>query len=187
MQAGERVALFDLDPQGSLEAWGNSRTQEEPHVEAFPVDKLAQLPAMMKALGAHGITLAIIDTPGADNTATHKAMEAADMCLVPLRPTRLDATAMLPTVRALMRGETPFAFVLNQCPTTPRNTRAAEVSAGLATLGYSAEPNIGQRADFQDAYAAGQGVTEFAPNSKAAEEIRQLWAWVAKKMKGAKS
>jgi chromosome partitioning protein len=34
------------------------------------------------------------------------------------------------------------------------------------------------RTDHQDAYAAGQGVSEFAPHGKAADEIRQLWTWI---------
>ncbi|WP_348649368.1 hypothetical protein [Methylobacterium aquaticum] len=51
-------------------------------------------------------------------------------------------------------------------------------------FGVLAEPPLAQRADHQDAIAAGQGVTEFAPDGKAAEEIRALWAWVDRKMKG---
>ena len=39
-------------------------------------------------------------------------------------------------------------------------------------FGVLAEPLIAARADLRDALAAGQGVTEFAPDSKAAEEIR---------------
>jgi chromosome partitioning protein len=50
-------------------------------------------------------------------------------------------------------------------------------------LGVLAEPPIAQRNDHQDAIGAGQGVTEFNPSGKAAEEIRALWAWVKHKMK----
>jgi chromosome partitioning protein len=56
--------------------------------------------------------------------------------------------------------------------------------SGLSMFGVLAEPPLAQRADHQDAIAAGQGVTEFAPDGKAAEEIRALWAWVDRKMKG---
>jgi chromosome partitioning protein len=31
------------------------------------------------------------------------------------------------------------------------------------------------RVDYQDAYAAEQGATEYAPDGKAAQEIRDLW------------
>lgn len=187
LEAGEKVVAFDLDPQGSLMEWRNQRATDDLHVEPFPAGKLAQLPAIMEALGRKGYTVAILDTPGADNTATHKAMEAATLCLVPIRPTRLDANAVKLTVRALMRGDTPFAFVLNQCPPQPNNSRAPAMAAGLVTLGYLADPMIMSRADYQDAYAEGKGVTEFAPTSRAADEMRRLWQWTDQQSKSKKS
>jgi chromosome partitioning protein len=51
-------------------------------------------------------------------------------------------------------------------------------------FGVLADPIITTRADHQDAIAAGQGVTEYAPEGKASEEIRNLWAWIARKTKG---
>ncbi|MCB8835817.1 AAA family ATPase [Aurantimonas sp. VKM B-3413] len=185
-EAGETAVMLDLDPQRSLLTWAETRTGDAPHVEAFPADKIAQLPTMVRRL-ASSFSVAILDTAGADNTATHKAMEAATLCVVPLRPTRLDVNAVRPTVQAILRGGTPFAFVLNQCPPQPNNSRAAEMAAGLAAIGSLAEPIIIQRADYQDAYAVGQGVTEYAPNGKAADEARRLWRWVAKQSKGTAS
>ena len=185
-EAGEKVLALDLDPQGSLAAWGESREADAPHVERVPAAHIATLPQTLKGLGAQGFTLAILDTAGADNPTTHAAMRAADLCLVPLRPTRLDGLAVAPTVQAVARLERPFAFVLTQCSTIPRNSRAAEMAAGLQTLGMLAEPLVAQRADHQDAFAAGQGVTEYAPTSKAADEIRALWKWINTKMKGSR-
>jgi chromosome partitioning protein len=185
-EAGERVLALDLDPQGSLQAWGDLRQADTPHVERVPAQHVANLPATLKGLGSQGFTLAILDTAGADNPTTHAAMRAADLCLIPLRPTRLDGLAVAPTVQAVARLERPFAFVLTQCSTIPRNSRAGEMAAGLQTLGVLAQPLIAQRADHQDAFGAGQGVTEYAPTSKAAEEIRALWQWISSKMKGPK-
>jgi chromosome partitioning protein len=190
MEAGETVALFDLDPQRSLVGWGGKREKakaraekaenadlaarlDAPHVQQFPMNRVAEMPALIR--GLKGFSLIILDTPGADTTATHLAMEAATLCLVPMRPTRIEADAVMPTVQALLRGKNPFAFILNQCSTIPNNNRAAEMAAGLRSLGVLAEPLICQRADYQDAYAVGQGVTEYAPKSKAAEEMRALW------------
>jgi chromosome partitioning protein len=97
---------------------------------------------------------------------------------VPIRPTRLDLLAVRATVQAIMRSGKPFAFVLNQCSTVPRNGRANDTATGLASIGFVAEPLILLRNDYQDAFASGQGVTEYAPDSKAADEIRQLWKWL---------
>lgn len=183
-EAGETVLALDLDPQGSLATWGELRESDAPHVERMPAKLVADLPKTLAGLAAKGFTLVILDTPGADNPTTHLAMQAADLCLVPIRPTRIDGNAVKPTIEALGRLGRPYAFVLTQCPTIPRNSRSAEMAAGLQTLGYLAEPMIGMRADHQDAYASGQGVTEYAPDGKAAQELRALWTWTRKRMKG---
>jgi hypothetical protein len=38
--------------------------------------------------------------------------------------------------------------------------------------------------DLQHAYALGLGVIEYAPASKASDEIRALWAWCRKRING---
>ena len=54
-EAGERVFLIDLDPQGSLTSWAERREAESP-----PVDKVApqQLPPALAGLAKAGYTLA---------------------------------------------------------------------------------------------------------------------------------
>lgn len=127
---------------------------------------VADLPKLLDGVKGQGFTLTIIDTAGADNPTTHIAMQTAELCLVPIRPTRIDGNAVLPTAQALQRLSKPFAFILTQCSAIPRNSRAAEMAAGLKTLGVLAEPNIAQRADHQDAYAAGQGSRNTPPMAK---------------------
>lgn len=185
-EAGEKVLALDFDPQGSLAAWGDMRSNEAPHVERLPADQIKRLPDALAAVAKKGFTTAILDTAGADNPVTHAAMTAAGLCLVPLRPTRLDALAVVPTVQAVARLQKPLAFVLTQCPPPPHSVRATEMAAGLKALGVLAEPLIHQRADHQDAFAAGQGVTEFSADGKAAAEVRALWAWIDNHMKGKK-
>lgn len=183
-EAGEQVIALDLDPQGSLAAWGDDRSVDAPAVDSLPAEKVAQLPQVLAALAKQGYTLAILDCAGIASTATNLAIKAADLCLIPTRPTRLDIRATKPTIEALMGLKRPFSFVLNQCPPSPRGSRASEAAMGLQLMGSLVEPKMCQRADFQDALAAGQGVTEYAPGSKAAEEIRQLWQNINRRMKG---
>lgn len=183
-EAGEKVIALDLDPQGSLAAWGNDRQADAPAVDTLAADKVAQLPQVLAALAKKGFTLAILDCAGIASTSTNLAMKAADLCIIPTRPTRLDIRATKPTIEALMGLKRPFAFVLNQCPPTPRGSRAAEAAVGLSLMGSLSEPKITQRADYQDALAAGQGVTEYAPHGKAADEARQLWTNINRRMKG---
>jgi chromosome partitioning protein len=185
---GEKVIALDLDPQGSLAAWGDTRTTDAPAVDRIGPDNLANLPAILKALSADGYTLAVLDTAGVASTSGNLAMQAANLALIPARPSRLDLQATMPTIETLMRLEMRdrFAFVLNQCP-AGRSSRATEAANGLGMFGVLAEPPLTQRADHQDALAAGQGVTEYAPDGKAAEEIRALWTWADRKMKGTKA
>jgi chromosome partitioning protein len=179
VQAGETVVVLDLDPQASMAAWGEQRTAPSPAVDRLGTNQLAQLPTILKALESRGFTLAILDCPGVFSTATNLALESIDLALVPARPTRLDIQATRPTIQALLRFQRQFLFVLNQCPSVPRSARAGEAATGLSALGSLAQPLMIQRADHQDAIAAGLGVTEYAPTGKGADEVRSLWQCIS--------
>jgi chromosome partitioning protein len=185
-EVGEKVVALDLDPQGSLVAWGNDRVADTPAVDSLPVDKVAQLPQILEKLRSAGFTVAILDCPGLASTVVTIAMKSADLCLVPSRPTKIDMKACRPTIQSLMAMARPFAFVLNQCPATGKG-RSTEAVEGLRMFGVVADPMIISRADYQDAVAAGLGVTEYAPSGKAADEAKSLWAWVSRTLKGLKS
>lgn len=180
LQQGRRVFLLELDRQGTLSDWADARQSEAgPDFERIEATALEKALATLKA---EGYELAIVDTPGVDSPATVAAMRAADLCLVPCRPTATDLRGCLPTVQTLIRLEKPFAFVLSQCP--PRSGRVDETRAGLSALGLIAEPPIVSRADHQDAMAAGLGVTEFNDAGAAAAEVRRLWQWIDAKLEG---
>jgi chromosome partitioning protein len=177
-EQGRRVFMLELDRQGTLTDWMDNRQPETgpdfERIDATALDKA------VATLAENGYDLVLIDTPGIDSPAANAAMRIADLCLVPCRPTATDLRGCLPTVQSLIRLEKPFAFVLTQCP--PRSSRVDETRAGLAALGLIAEPPIVSRADHQDAMAAGLGVTEFNAEGAAANEIRQLWAWINNKL-----
>jgi chromosome partitioning protein len=83
-----------------------------------------------------------------------------------------------------MRTSSKFGFVLNNCPPQPNNPRPEKMATGLSTIGPVAPVRIVRRADYQDAYAEGKGVTEWAPDSPAAQEVRQLLQWINEQTKG---
>jgi chromosome partitioning protein len=179
--AGERVIALDLDPQASLVRWGERRAARKvAHsvmVEPIESDRVPRLRAILDGLGGAQFTLALVDTAGADGATARLVTQAADLCLLPARPTRLDVEATAATFRAAFLAKRKAAFVLNQCPPTHRSARASEAAKELVRLGALAEPMLSSRIDFQDAIAAGLGVTEYARESKAAEEIEALWNW----------
>jgi chromosome partitioning protein len=180
-QSGERVIALDLDPQASLVHWAERRAAAHAvnriMVEPLERERLQRLRAILDGLASAGFTLAIFDTAGADGPAVRLITEAADLCLLPARPTRLDMEATATTFRALFLAKRKAAFVLNQCPVTYRSSRAGQAAKGLTELGVLAEPMLATRMDYQDAIAAGLGVTEYDPGGRAAAEIKTLWNW----------
>jgi chromosome partitioning protein len=179
---GERVIALDLDPQASLTNWGRRRAAAQvAHkvpVEALELDRLPRLSAIIDGLAGAGFTLAIFDTPGTQGAAARYVAEAVDFCLLPARPTCLDVEATAATFRAAYMAKRKAAFVLNQCPPTYRSARASAAAKDLTSLGVLAETMLTARIDFQDAIAAGLGVTEYEPDGRAAQEIVDLWNWV---------
>ena len=107
-------------------------------------------------------------------------MRAADLVVIPARPSTLDLEASRPTMAALARLDRPYAFVLNACA-AGRSFRIEDASRALALLGVLAIPPIVQRADHVDAIGLGLGVTEM-DDSKAAAEIVALWTWINRRM-----
>ena len=190
-QAGEKVIALDLDPQASLSRWSKRREAANASgkvvVEPLEGERLPRLHAVVEGLAGVGFTLAVFDTAGADSAAARLVTEAADLCLLPARPTRLDVEATAATFRAVYLAKRKAAFVLNQCPPTHRSSRASEAAKDLMRLGVLAEPMLSASMDFQDAIAAGLGVTEYARSGRAAQEVGALWNWVRAQFDGTRS
>ena len=178
MQDGQRVRLIDADRQGTVWNWGRRRANPSPGVAR--IESSIDAEPMFRFLDRNGFTLAIIDTAGADSSSSASIIGAADLCLIPARPSPADIEAAAPTIRFVRKLSKPFALVLNQTPA--RSYRLTEAASALTEIGVLALPYIVQRNDHQDALGAGLGVTELAPQGKAAEEIRGLWQWVLKRM-----
>jgi chromosome partitioning protein len=174
MGNGERVALIEADPQGTISRWKERRTAAYPRVDR--VTDPAYLDPALARLEAEGVWLTIVDTAATNNAAAQRAMARSDLCLIPARPSPADIEASIPTLIAIRRLNRRFAFILNQTPA--RGGRLSEAATSLNSLGHLALPYIVQRNDHQDALGAGLGVTEYARDSKAAEEVAALWRWV---------
>ncbi len=178
MAGGHRVAIIDTDQQGTVSSWARRRALHEPRVER--VGNSGDIDRALRMLKNNSFTLAVIDTPATNNHLSSTAIGAADMCLIPTRPSPADIEATLPTLGIVRKLGKPFAFVLNQ--TAPRGDRSSEACVALNATGALALPFIVQRNDHQDALGAGSAVTEFAPDGKAAQEIRGLWGWAWEKL-----
>jgi chromosome partitioning protein len=178
IEHGQRVGMIETDPQATLSNWRRRRKNSEPRV--VTASAAIEIERALLSLRRQGCTVAIIDTPATNNLTSVSVFGLADMCLIPARPSPADIEAALPTLAAVRKLGKPFAFVLNQTP--PRSYRLSEAAMALNNVGVLALPYIVQRNDHQDALGTGLGVTEFAPEGKAAEEIRGLWRWIWKEL-----
>jgi chromosome partitioning protein len=183
MADGERVALIEADAQGTLSKWKDRR--DNPYPRVVRVADPADIEPAISRLEAEGIWLTIIDTSATKNPLAMRAIERADFCLIPARPSPADIEASIPTLIAIRRLDRRFAYILNQTP--PRGGRLSEAATSLNSLGVLALPYIGQRNDHQDALGAGLAVTEFARAGKASEEIQALWRWISTQLIGESS
>jgi chromosome partitioning protein len=186
-QAGHNVRVIETDRQGTLSNWQVRRNLAEPIVEAVYDAKMIE--PRLEALARGGVTVTIIDTASGINAATTAAIRHCDLCLVPARPSVADIEATAPTLSVIRAWRKAFAFVLNQTPIRggqriSEATSSLDESAPRDIAEVLAQPYINMRNDHQDALAAGQGVTEFDPSGKSAQELRSLWRWTISKLAG---
>jgi chromosome partitioning protein len=181
---GEKVCIVDLDKQGTVANWYNTRTSETPLVIAPGVVINLRLADLIARLKGEGFTLAVIDTKGEESHGTRDAMQAAQLCLIPLRPAGPDLHAIRPTVDALRNFGKDFALIVNQALPNKKSKLTAAVMTGLAHDGTVVPLAIATRASFQKSYSMGQGVMEFEPDGAAADEVKELWAWCRKHLVG---
>jgi len=178
-EAGERVFLFDMDPQKSLLKWGARRNDKNLPVEAISA---AKLPAALAALSKSSVSLVIIDTPATETVASDAAIKASDLCIIPVRPTIFDIWSSETTRGKIKTMAKEYVFLLNQCPSSRETQRVLDGASAIEAMGGLLRPLIASRVDYQEAAREGMGVTEISEDGKAAEEMRTLWSSVKKRL-----
>jgi chromosome partitioning protein len=178
-EKGERVFLIDTDPLMSLSKWAKARAEKDIAVEFVPAPKLQSALAMLEK---KGVTLAIVDTGAGESPAAAAAIRAADLCIIPARPNAFDLWASEHTRKACSAARREFAFLLNQCPPAQQSARIEDGAKALEAMGGLLTPLVSTRVDYQEAARHGLGVTELNPHGVAAEEMRDLWASVKRRI-----
>jgi chromosome partitioning protein len=177
-EAGEHVLVLDMDPKKSVVRWGSRRNDPNLPVEAMPA---ARLSAALTALSRRNMSLVIVDTPVLESPRSLAAVKAANVCIVPARPATFDIWASEVTGRKLKLMHKEFVFLLNQCP--PARQPGQESIAALEAVGSLLHPHIAARADFLEAARTGKGVTEVDPKGAAAQEMRDLWIDLSRRLR----
>ena len=179
---GLSVLILDMDAQQSVSQWGERREAEMP-VVVFSTEN--ELPRRLEQ--ANGAAdLVIIDTPPARSTEAPAAVEIADLVLIPTTPD-VEPLEQMPRTLRLCRGfDRPVWAVINMANPTGQAevTQTREV---IEAMGAKAAPVVlHRRKAHRDASASGQSVQELDANSKAANEVANLWAWVRAEMQNGK-
>ena len=170
---GAVIAIIDLDPQASASLWAQQRADKD--ITVTPA-RAAELPGLLANARAQKADLVIIDTAGRDDATADAAIQAASLVLIPCRPSLYDTGASMATADKVKRaGGKKAAFVLNGVP--PTGNRAEETRAALGDILPIAPVAIHTRVAYSDALNDGRSVEELDQNSKAAEEIRELYKW----------
>ncbi len=171
--AHRRVALLDIDPQHSLARWHALRMARNVAPFGFSDVSGWRLANELDRLrGSHDVL--IVDSPPHIDTDARLAVRSADLVLVPVQPSAPDLWAAAGTLKLAADERRPARIVLNRAAAGKLRT---DIEAEIARLGYPRMATvIGNRAGVPGAFAQGLGITETAPKSVAAAELRALLA-----------
>ena len=181
--AGRRVALVDIDPQGSLTGW--MRLREHRQRDA-PELRFAMIGGWRLGVEIDRLKrdadVILVDTPPHTEIDAKAAVRGADLVLVPVQPSSLDVWASQATVELATKEKRRTALLLNRVP--PRGRAVEEARQALLELGAPAlATQLGNRQAFVGSIAQGLGVVESEPRSAAADEVRALAEEVAQRLR----
>jgi chromosome partitioning protein len=199
-EGGLKVLLIDADPQASAQQWAMRAGEAGMSFEVM-THPHEDIHRKVRDMSGKGYDVILIDCPpGASQTALGKdsqtsisrmAILAADIVLVPVRPSMLDYLAshqllpLLKDIGALKDNQRVF-IVINGKP--PGNTRSGAEALSVAEEVFHVDgmelqvlrTEVTTRQAFVLAPTLGKTVTTYEPEGKAAAEIRGLAEELAK-------
>lgn len=179
---GLSVLLIDMDTQQSISQWAERREADMP-VVIFSTEN--ELPK--KLAQAEGTAdLVIIDTPPARSTEAPAAVEVSDLVLIPTTPD-VEPLEQMPRTLRLCRGfGRPVFAVINMAnPTGP--AEVAQTREVIEAMGAQMAPIVlHRRKAHRAASAAGVTVQELSNETKAADEVANLWKWTYTQLQNCK-
>ena len=176
---GRSVAVVDLDPQHSLANWaklGHGLLSEL--VETINITSPAVFQAKVSAATQQRERVILDSPPGLPDTGLMAAL-LADLVILPVTPSPLDiiagreAMAMVREARVKRNYTKPLIrFAPSRLSVNTLLSR--DLTAALERLGEPVLPGTCQRVAVAEAVLKGLTVGEYAPESKAHEEFKQL-------------
>lgn len=176
LQEHGETCVVDADPQGTALRWDNASPESAdlPAVFAASMPLDDRIPALAK-----GWDFVVVDGAAKAKDRTRQSVQAADVVLIPVRPSGADlwASEWLVSVvknRQRMTGGVPrSAFVISQ--QIVGTNLAGEIADVLGEYELPVlEGRTSQRVAYAEALSVGSTVLDMKPEGKAAEEIRTI-------------
>lgn len=196
-EEGLTVAMLDLDRKADTRDWAKMRQRRYaggPDITVFRAKsqeeggRAQDIDDALEEMTRRDVDLAILDMPGAFSIGHLRALQKADLVLLPARPQAIDIKGSAETVSAVQEIGAPYAYVFTFVEQPFGAVRAEQASCALRRGNHLVCPHfIARRQIYHDAYAAGSTVMEGNQKrdsaDKATAEMQAVWAWVKQEMK----
>ena len=162
------VAVIDMDPQGTLTAWRNSRAAPYP---AIVQSRSAVLSLTVGHLREDGFHTVFVDAPPGHGDMVVQAMRAADLVVIPVKAGELDLLATMDTIAIAQRLGRPYLVLPNDA-----TFRSIAMGQTIRTLTEASIPTMAAVHHRVDAILTrGRTANERSPRSRAAAELATAW------------
>ncbi len=172
------VLLVDADPQQSSLDWQRDRPEDLPHVSVIglPYSNLSKEISRLKAK----YDLILVDGGGRITANARAAVAVADFIVVPTLASKPDAMSTHSFFNevveevAAMKGKVKGAVLFTMIKSGTLFNIAGQEQ--IKEFGFPVfDSLIYNRITYQEAISQGKSAAEFAPKSKAAQEIKSLF------------
>jgi chromosome partitioning protein len=176
---GEKVALLDWEPQGSLTLWWTMRGKPANPCLISNTDDPAEAINLAREQGNAWVFL---DTAPGDIDQIERVIMACDLCLIPVSASAFDLVAARTVVALCGEHDRSFAFVLNR-ENPRREVLNGSAAKHLRKLGSLLAEHVHDRAAYVSALNKGLTGPEHPDRRQAKDarlEIESLFGAVRK-------
>lgn len=171
-----KVAVCDLDPQGSYSDWYKRRGTPDNPALLHGAELASEAVESLRLTSAYDFVF--VDGPPGALTVTEDAIHTADLIVIPMKASGLDLAASQDCIQLCQDNNKPFLVVVNDAG--QHDTKLVEQAKGVLfnwKLDKSiAKQVIRHRVPYINAVTTGRSGPE--KDKAAAEEIAALWAEV---------